>query len=112
MVTTKWVADRVVDLLRDNPSRGAKDLQEELNRKHQIDIPYFKVFRGRERALDIINGKWDDSYDLLPTYREELLRSVPGSVVELDTEECNGDVCFRRSFVALKPCIDGFFGRM
>ncbi|XP_052158155.1 uncharacterized protein LOC127775884 [Oryza glaberrima] len=48
MVTTKWVADRVVDLLRDNPSRGAKDLQEELNRKHQIDIPYFKVFRGRE----------------------------------------------------------------
>ena len=52
--------------------------------------------------------KWDESYELLPTYQAELLRSVPGSVVELETEEHNGDVCFLRFFVALKPCIDGF----
>jgi hypothetical protein len=31
------------------------------------------------------------------------LRSVPGSVVELETEEHNGDVCFMRFFVSLKP---------
>jgi hypothetical protein len=40
----------------------------------------------------MINGKWDDSYDLLPTYQAELLRSLPGSVVELDTEIHGGDV--------------------
>ena len=57
----------------------------------------------------MIYGKWDDSYDLLPTYRADLLKSVPGSVVELDTEEHQGYLCFRRFFVALKPCIDGFF---
>jgi hypothetical protein len=45
---------------------------------------------------------------LLPTYRAELLKSAPGSVVELDTEVHQGKVCFRRFFVALKPCIDGF----
>ena len=44
----------------------------------------------------MIYGKWDDSYDLLPTYRAELLKLVPGSVVELDTEEHQGDACFRR----------------
>ena len=49
------------------------------------------------------------NYDLLPTYQAELLRVVPGSIVEIDTEEDdNGYVCFSRSFVALKPCIDGF----
>ena len=49
------------------------------------------------------------NYDLLPTYQAELLRVVPGSIVEIDTEEDdNGFVCFSRSFVALKPCIDGF----
>uniref|UniRef100_A0A0D9Z1D7 Uncharacterized protein n=1 Tax=Oryza glumipatula TaxID=40148 RepID=A0A0D9Z1D7_9ORYZ len=47
-------------------------------------------------GLRRINGKWDDSYDLLPTYREELLRSVPSSLDELDSKECNGDVCFTR----------------
>uniref|UniRef100_A0A0E0LY94 MULE transposase domain-containing protein n=1 Tax=Oryza punctata TaxID=4537 RepID=A0A0E0LY94_ORYPU len=108
MASNKWVADRVVDLLRDDPTLGLKDLQDELKKTYKIDVPYDRIFRGKERALDMINGKWDDSYDLLPTYRDELLRSVPGSIVELDTEEHNGEICFRRFFVALKPCIDGF----
>lgn len=108
MASNKWVADRVLELLRDDPSLGPKKLQEELKKKYSVDITYLRVFRGKERALDMINGRWDDSYNLLPTYQDELLRSVPGSVVKLDTEENNGDVCFRRFFVALKPCIDGF----
>ena len=45
---------------------------------------------------------------MLPTYQAKLLRSIPGSVVELEIEEHNGDACFMRFFVALKPCIDGF----
>jgi hypothetical protein len=47
--------------------------------------------------------------NLLPTFKAELLRSCLGSIVELDPEEHNGDKCFRRFFVALKPCIDWFF---
>jgi hypothetical protein len=39
----------------------------------------------------MINGKWDDNYDLLPTYQVELLKYLPGSVVELDTETYVGD---------------------
>jgi hypothetical protein len=77
-------------------------------KKYKIEIPYSRVFRGKEKALDIINRKWDDSYDLIPTYRAELLRSCPGSIIEFDTEEHNGDACFRRFFIAFKPCIDGF----
>jgi hypothetical protein len=53
-------------------------------------------------------GKWEDCYDLIPTYQAELLRSVPSSVVELETKEHNGHVCFMRFFVALKLCIDAF----
>uniref|UniRef100_A0A0D3G9X6 Uncharacterized protein n=1 Tax=Oryza barthii TaxID=65489 RepID=A0A0D3G9X6_9ORYZ len=86
MASNKWVADRVVELLRDDPSLGPKKLKEELKKKYSVDIPYLRVFGGKERALDMKNG----------------------SVVKLDTEDNNGDVCFRRFFVALKPCIDGF----
>jgi hypothetical protein len=32
---------------------------------------------------------------------------MPRSVVEIDTEERKGVMCFQRFFVALKPCIDG-----
>lgn len=108
MATSNWVAERVVDWLTDDPTMGPMDLQKKLNKKYKMEIPYDRVFRGKEKALDIIFGKWDDSYDLLPTYRAELLKSVPGSIVEIDTEIHQGDVCFMRFFVALKPCIDGF----
>jgi hypothetical protein len=56
----------------------------------------------------MIYGDWDDSYDLLPTYRAELLKALSGSVVEIDIEEHMGAMYFRRFFIALKPCIDGF----
>ncbi|WVZ83390.1 hypothetical protein U9M48_030548 [Paspalum notatum var. saurae] len=92
MVTQNWVAERVVDMLKENPTKGPHELQAELKKKFSIEIPYYN----------------DESYVLVPTYRAALLNSLPGSIVELDTEEHHGDMCFRRFFVALKPCIDGF----
>jgi hypothetical protein len=112
MASNKWVAKRVVDLLRDSPTMRTKELQVQLKKKFKIKVPYSRVSRGKEKTLDMVNGKWDDSYNLLPTFKAELLRSCPGSIVELDMEEHNGDKCFRWFFVALKPCIDGFFVRM
>jgi len=109
MASNKWVAERIVDLLREDPDIKPKELEKRLNKRYSIQIPYDRVFRGKERAMDIIYGKWDDSYNLLPTYKAELLRVVPDSIVDIDTEKDEkDDVCFRRFFVALKPCIDGF----
>jgi hypothetical protein len=108
MASNKWVAGQTVEWLWDQPTMRPKELQAELKKKYKLDVLYDRVFRGKETALDMINRKWDDSYTLLPTYQAELIKSMPNSVVEMDTEVHNGDVCFRRFFVALKPCIDGF----
>jgi hypothetical protein len=108
MASHTWVAERVVAWLTEDPTMGPSQLKKELLKKYKMDVPYDRVFRGKEKALDMIYGDWDDSYNLLPTYRVELLKAMPGSVVELDIEEHKGAMCFRRFFVALKPCIDGF----
>jgi hypothetical protein len=71
-------------------------------------VPYGWVFRVKEKALDIIYGKWDDSYEIVPTYQAELLKSMFDSVVEYDTKENKENICFKRFFVTLKPCIDDF----
>ena len=34
--------------------------------------------------------------------------SSPGTIVEIDVERKNKKMRFRRIFVALKPCVDGF----
>jgi hypothetical protein len=112
MASNKWVAERVVESLREDPEKGPRDLHSMLQKKYSIDIPFHRVYRSKNRAMDTIYGKWDDSYDMLPTYQAELVIVVPGSIVELDTEkDDNGDLCFSRFFVALKPCIDGFLQR-
>jgi len=44
----------------------------------------------RQRASDILFGKWDDSYDWLYRFKAEVeLRSI-GSVVEISTVKVNG----------------------
>ncbi|XP_015694589.2 uncharacterized protein LOC102719505 [Oryza brachyantha] len=108
MASQSWIADRVVDMLKDKPIMTPKELQERIKTIYKLDVPYHRVFRGKEKALEILYDKWDDSYELLLAYKAALLTTLPGSIVELDIEEDNGNVCFRRFFVALKPCIDGF----
>ena len=63
MKANRWVCDRAVDLLRDDPQMDPKGLQDELKKKYSVDVPYHRVFRGKMRALDIIYGKWEDWYD-------------------------------------------------
>ncbi|WVZ64440.1 hypothetical protein U9M48_013950 [Paspalum notatum var. saurae] len=41
-------------------------------------------------------------------WKAEVLKRMPGSVVEIDTMVVDGQVYFHRFFCALKPCIDGF----
>ena len=92
MASNKWMADRVVNLLMEDLEMGPVVLRGKLKKKYSVDVPYDKVARGKLRALDMIYGKRDESYELLSTYQAKLLRSVPDSVVELETEEHNGDV--------------------
>ena len=34
--------------------------------------------------------------------------SQPGSIIEIEVEKLGKKMCFKRLFVALRPCIDGF----
>lgn len=47
----------VVDLLRDDPEMGPKTLQDSLKKKYSMDVPYYRVVRGKLSALDMIYGK-------------------------------------------------------
>jgi hypothetical protein len=55
-----------------------------------------------------VYGNWEDSFQLLFIWTEEVLRRSPGSVIEIETKEVDGQVMFHRFFCALSPCIDGF----
>jgi len=59
-------------------------------------------------ALEQIHGKYEESFQLLFNWAAQIAKSSPGSHVQIEVEMVEGKQRFRRIFVALKPCIDGF----
>jgi hypothetical protein len=57
MASKHWVADRVVEFLVEDATLGPTNLQKKLKKQFGFDVPYHRVFRGKEKALDMIFGK-------------------------------------------------------
>ena len=43
-----------------------------------------RIFYAKEMALDRINGPWNESFQLLYTFKAEVEMASPGSVVAID----------------------------
>ncbi|KAF0928694.1 hypothetical protein E2562_006117 [Oryza meyeriana var. granulata] len=55
MASNKWVVDQVVELLRDDPTLGPKELQDELKKKYKIEVPT-DAGKGIEGVVDDVYG--------------------------------------------------------
>ena len=110
MADTEWVAMQSMSILKDNPKETAKNIQTSLGSKYNIVLPYYTVWKGKEKALGVLHGDWTNSFGMLYNFKAEVQARCPGSVVEIDTESEGGKIYFKRFFMALKPCIDGFKG--
>jgi hypothetical protein len=71
---------------------------------------------GRKMALDKIHGPWKESFKLLYTFKAEMEKACPASVVEIDRHTVQYKLrgktmkkeCFRRVFICFKACWKGF----
>jgi hypothetical protein len=54
-------------------------------------------------------GTWEESFQLLYSWKEAVLQKSPDSVIEIDVRVEDGRFYFTRFFCALGPCITGFF---
>ena len=108
MATQGWCADRLGDWLKRNPTKGPKDCKEKLEGDYGIKLKYSKAWSGMKVALEQIHGKYEESFQLLFNWKAQIEQSSPGSIVQIECERVQKKQRFRRMFVALRPCIDGF----
>lgn len=108
MDTNSWVKDRVINWLREDPTIQPKPLKKKLEDKYHINLSYYILWDSRHMALDEILGVWEESFVDVFSWKMEIEKRCPGSVVEIEWEIVNTHRRFSRMFVALKPCIDGF----
>ncbi len=74
-----------------------------------------RIFNAREKALDRTNGQWNDSFQLLYTFKAEVEMASPGSVVEIDKHTVKYKLkgkaiekeCFRRAFCLFQGLLAG-----
>ena len=81
---SRWVGDAVKNWVLEDSEIGVRQLQKNLKKKYGLEVPYMRVFYGKQMALDNIYGKWTDSFQLLYTFKAEVEKASPGSVVNID----------------------------
>ena len=108
MASQGWCADRLSDWVKKNPNKGPKDAKEKLEGDYGIKLKYSKAWSGLQVALDQIHGSYEDSFQLLFSWAAQMEISSPGSIVQIELDKVGEQNRFKRIFVALKPCIDGF----
>jgi hypothetical protein len=107
--TGSWVASLALPILTKKPHMGAKELQTTLQDTHNCKIAYETVWKGKEKSLAQLYGCWEDSFQLLFSWKEAMLEKMPDSVIEIDLHVNEGKLYFRRFFCALGPCLQGFW---
>ena len=106
--TKFWICDQVKNWLMEDSSLKAKELQRRIKDKHKVEVPYKRVYAGKELAHNILFGSWDSSFNNLFRFKAEFERVSPSSFVVIDHHTIAGQIRFNRLFFAMKPCIDGF----
>jgi hypothetical protein len=66
------------------------------------------VWKGKEKALGQLYRTWEDNFQLLFRWRAAVLEKMHDSVIEIDLDEEEGKLYFRRFFCTLGPCLQGF----
>ncbi|KAL4587087.1 hypothetical protein LXL04_011737 [Taraxacum kok-saghyz] len=106
--TQGWIANIIVDKLRSDGDVCPGELRKWIMKTYNVEIPYLKVFRGKQQAYTDMYGKWEDSFMMMDVFRQELLNRNHGSVVEIDFDIVGEKRRFKRFFISLAACSRGF----
>jgi hypothetical protein len=64
--------------------------------------------KGKEIVVAQLYGTWEESFQLLFSWKEAVLEKMSDSVIEIELHEEEGQLFFRRFFCDFGPCLQGF----
>ena len=87
-----------------------KNIREELKGEYGVDISYDLALRSRNMAIEMVYGRHEQSFHMLPQYLYMLERANPTSWVKWEVDHSNGR--FKQLFIALGASRSGFLWSM
>ncbi|KAJ9553257.1 hypothetical protein OSB04_017302 [Centaurea solstitialis] len=74
-------------------------------KNNNVPISYWKAWKGKQRAQDLIKGSPKESFTCLPSYFYMVQKMNPGTVTYIEVDESGK---FKYAFIAYGACIRGF----
>ncbi|KAI5342123.1 hypothetical protein L3X38_009998 [Prunus dulcis] len=105
-----WISKKYVDSLKSNPQWPVKSFKETVEKDYNTRVSRQQVYRAKDKALKLIEGRFNEQYSRIWDYCEELRKSNPGTttMVKCDFQQQLGQAKFQRLYVCLGAAKEGF----
>ncbi|TYK18257.1 uncharacterized protein E5676_scaffold411G001980 [Cucumis melo var. makuwa] len=100
----------IQNIVRADPSVTVSVLMEMIKQQYGYMVKYRRVWQAKRKALVVVFGDWDKSYNKLPYWLSAVVHYNPGTRVDwfLLPSDVPGTTIFGRVFWAFGPAIEGF----
>ncbi|MFS7931778.1 putative transcription factor interactor and regulator CCHC(Zn) family [Helianthus anomalus] len=105
LCTMSYLAKQIEDTIAVNPSIPILALQDQVQKKFQVQVSLQKIFRAKLMATQKVDGDYQMQYSLLRDYVDELMRSNPGTTVKLEVEKEPNPASLTRQFKRIYICL-------
>ncbi|XP_028755409.1 uncharacterized protein LOC114714806 [Neltuma alba] len=95
----------IIEEVRDHIDMRPNDIKKRLQRDYGVKLTYNQAYRAKEKALEDIDGKPDQTYMLIPWICDRLKETDDKTVAKWVAARNNR---FERVFIAYRCCIEGF----
>ncbi|KAM0858658.1 hypothetical protein ACQ4PT_047699 [Festuca glaucescens] len=104
-----WVAEEVKRWVTENHQVGAKELQKNIKGKFKIELPYMRVFNGKQQAMDSIYGNAQESFELLYSFKAEVERTSlgPAGNIHQYVHDYYSITRFKATYAHALPALEG-----
>ncbi|XP_026396331.1 uncharacterized protein LOC113290963 [Papaver somniferum] len=87
----EFVAQFLYDKLKNgDPMPNPFSLQDQLHTTHNTSVPYHVAWRSRTKILERVNGSYEESYRLVPTFCDMVDKTNPGSMTNYTYRSVDG----------------------
>ncbi|XP_028773768.1 uncharacterized protein LOC114730821 [Neltuma alba] len=95
----------IIEEVRSHIDKGPNEIRKTLQRDYGVNLTYKQAYAAKEKALEEIQGRPEQSYMLIPWICQRLKDTDPKTVAEWVASHNN---IFERVFIAYGCCIEGF----
>jgi hypothetical protein len=103
--TANFLSEGIMDQIETNPEIPNKSIQDQLQKKYQLEISRMKAFRAKTKAVDHVRGDYTEQYHLLRNYVLELYESNPNTTVRIGVQSEPDHTCPTRTFKRIYVCL-------